>query len=269
MRLALAQPAAGPADPFPTQLASAVEAVAAAGAARAELVVFSELYLGGYRPDELRRGELTTVLAGAEDARLDPLRQAVADAGLAVASGAAVRHRAGGPVYNAILWFTPGGDARVVYRKLHLWGDEWRVFTPGTDLAGLDWAGVRIGFGVCFDAGFPDFARAYAPQCQLLVFASAFAAGAERHRYQIYHPARALETGCHLAVANAWGEIGETSFFGESTVLDPWGHALAKASGSGITLAEIDPARCERARAELPYLTTALRRYPTPTTIPS
>jgi predicted amidohydrolase len=262
MRLALAQPAFDPAAPLEGAVRAAVEAIRTAAAGNADLVLFSELFLGGYRIPRIASGDITA-LDGPSDPALRPLEQVTAETGMITLIGAAVAQP--GKPANALLLLRPGRPTAVAHRKYHLWSDERRAFSPGETLTTIDVAGVRVGLGICYDAAFPAFARRYTPDCQVLAFASAFAVGEEQHRYRLYHPARALETGCFVAVANALGTIDRTEFFGESAVYDPWGHPQLVVEGDATGVCEIDPSRCDQARRELGYLDAAGDPYPTPT----
>jgi 5-aminopentanamidase len=56
-----------------------------------------------------------------------------------------------------------GGGVRAVYRKLHLWADENRWFTPGEQPAPVvATAYGQIGLAVCYDIEFPELTRGLA-----------------------------------------------------------------------------------------------------------
>lgn len=200
---------------------AAAELVARAGAQDAQLLLLPELFLSGYRPEDIgAQPERWAVTI--DDPRLQPLIRAVEAGNVAVALGAALRDTSG--LHNATLWFRPDGTVEHVYSKIHLWTSERPVFTPGGHQAVVDCHGLSLGIGICYDAGFPEFTRSYARAgVDAVLFSSAFAMGAEKHRYDIYHQARALENGIHVAVANCVGTIGTNEFFGQSQVFDRHG----------------------------------------------
>nr|WP_231748060.1 carbon-nitrogen hydrolase family protein [Auraticoccus cholistanensis] len=248
------------ADPVAGSVAAVAAAVTRAGEQGAELVATSELVVGGYRTDLIRQGDLPTVLAGPGDPRLDPLREATRRSATTALVGAAVAGPAG--ALNALLRIAPDGEVDVVYAKVHLWEEERRVFVPGWGPVLLEHAGVRIGLGICYDAAFPEYCRALARSADLLLFSSAFAAGEEERRYDIYHPSRALESGVHVAVVNAVGEQGGATFFGRSQLLDPWGRRTAVAGDAPeVVVVDVDPAACRTARQQLPYLQDLQTHY--------
>ncbi|MGV9801150.1 carbon-nitrogen hydrolase family protein [Mycobacterium sp. NPDC003449] len=202
-------------------VAAAAELVGTAQARGAGLVLLPELCLSGYRPEAIgAQPERWAVTL--DDPRLQPLRRAVQTTGVAVALGAALRGTT--ELYNATLWFRTDGTVEHVYSKVHLWTAERPVFTAGDRQAVVACHGLRFGIGICYDAGFPEFVRSYARAgVDAVLFSSAFAVGAERYRYDIYHQSRALENGVHIAVSNSTGTIGTVEFFGHSQVFDRQG----------------------------------------------
>ena len=135
------------------------DAIAQAIAAGAQIVVVPELSNSGYvfRSDEEARAAATTadgpVLAGwAEEAAK----------GDAVVVGGFCELGADGRLYNSSALVDPDG-VRAVYRKLHLWADENRWFTPGDEAAPVvATRHGRIGLAVCYDVEFPELTRGLA-----------------------------------------------------------------------------------------------------------
>src|ERR1700754_3751341 len=186
MRLALGQP------PVPNSLednvTEACRLLREARSQSAQLLLLSELFLSGYRLQEIA-ADPQKLAVTVNDSRLTPLVEAVRANGVPVALGAALRDR--GELRNAMLWITADGDVRHVYSKIHLWTAERPLFTPGDRQSIVEFCGIRLGIGICYDAGFPEFVRSYArAKVDAVLFGSAFAVGAEQHRYGIYHPSR-------------------------------------------------------------------------------
>ncbi|WP_020574514.1 carbon-nitrogen hydrolase family protein [Actinopolymorpha alba] len=233
----------------------AAELVIGAGRAGARLLVLPELFLCGYdlaglaaQPDRYAVDLSGPLLAA--------LGQACRQAGTALLVGAAVRRNGG--LSNAAVVFDGAGMRIATYHKAHLWEGERDVFVPGGGLLRLEIGGIVLGVGICYDEGFPEFVRAYAtadPPVDVMVFASAFCHGDQESRYDIYHPARAVENGVYVAVANAVGEIDGLDFFGRSAVYDPRGSLLAEvAPEQGIAVVAIESARVHTVRRDLTYL---------------
>ncbi|MGO9823325.1 MAG: nitrilase-related carbon-nitrogen hydrolase [Solirubrobacteraceae bacterium] len=135
------------------------DALAAAIDDGARIVVLPELVNSGYVfecVDEARAAATTPdgdVLAGwaTEAARND-----------ALVIGGFCELGADGRLYNSSALV--GGDGAIaVYRKLHLWGDEPRWFTPGDAPAPVIQTGHgAIGLAVCYDLEFPELTRGLA-----------------------------------------------------------------------------------------------------------
>ena len=69
----------------------------------------------------------------------------------------------------------------------------------------------------------------------------------------------AMTYGLPVAMANRVGREGELSFWGGSRILDPFGHTLAQASGTGeeVVRARVDFDDVRRARYALPTVRDA------------
>jgi 5-aminopentanamidase len=224
MRLAVGQPPTR--NHLEDNVAAACLLVRKAKVQNAQLLLLSELFLSGYRlravAADPRRLAVTL-----DDPRLSPLVEAVRACGVPVALGAALRDTGTGELRNAMLWFRADGSVQQVYSKIHLWTSERTVFTPGDRQTIVDFGGLRLGIGICYDAGFPEFVRSYArAKADAVLFGSAFAVGDEQRRYGIYHPSRALENGIYVAVANCVGVIDSREYFGHSQVFDRQGRPL-------------------------------------------
>ena len=134
----------------------ALEAIAGAVAAGAQIVVLPELVNSGYVFGSLEEARAAAVpldgelLAGwaREAARGD----AVVVGGFCELAPDARLHNSSALV--------DGGGVRAVYRKLHLWGEEPRWFVPGDEPAPvIETRHGRIGLGVCYDIEFPELTR--------------------------------------------------------------------------------------------------------------
>ncbi len=233
-------------------VATAAAWVDKAASAGARLVVLPELFLSGYDPQTLRAlPDRTDVTC--DDARLEPLSRAAADAGVAVVVGAAVRAD-GGVRSLALLSFSPSGDVAVPYVKQHLWDEEREIFTAGTHGASVTLDGWNLGLGVCYDGCFPEHARAASDAGALVyVCPSAYVVGSE-HRRDLYYAARAIDNGIFVVVAGLVGTCGSLEFSGGTAIYDPQGRALERAtSGEGLVIADLEPAAIREARRINPY----------------
>ena len=131
-------------------LAKAREARADAARQGADLVLYTELFLAGYPPEDLvlKPAFLKACEKAAQDFAKD-----TADGGPGVIIGTPLKRKSG--THNSIV-FADGGKIIAERYKLDLpnYGefDEKRVFQPGPELQGpVNFRGVRIGIPICED----------------------------------------------------------------------------------------------------------------------
>jgi NAD+ synthase len=200
---------------------------ARASAQGADVILFSELFITAYPPEDL-------VLKPAlqEDARaaVEELARDTADGGPAVLIGAPWNE--GGKLYNAML-LLDGGKVAGITRKVDLpnYGvfDEKRVFTPGPPPSPMIVRGVSLGVPVCEDIWTPGVCALLAEGgAEILVVpnGSPFEAGKEDVRLELAR-SRVKETGLPLIYVNQLGGQDELVFDGASFVInDDGGVAL-------------------------------------------
>jgi len=251
MRIAVVQILNAPPD-MTASLRAGLARLEEAKEAGADLVLFPELFLGGYYLDQ----EMVRRASGARNA-LARLQAAVDQLGVACVTG--VPDLRDGLLYNAVAVLRPKQDpAR--YAKTHLFRTETELFTPGSSFWTGEIAGWPCGVLVCYEVGFPEVARALAVAgARLLLVPSAF--GRERTRiWQIATIARALENGCYLAAADQAGRSADMEFAGHSRVVDPSGQLLTDAAQRAdmlmVDLKErvVDEVRAARRPDTNPYL---------------
>jgi NAD+ synthase (glutamine-hydrolysing) len=206
--------------------------------AHADLVLFPELAVTGYPPEDLllRPG----FLRAAERSLTEIARAA---RGIAALVGVPHLDR---DLHNACA-VCAGGEIKAMYLKRFLpnYGvfDEHRYFAPGRDLVLLELGEVLVGPTVCEDIWQPgppatDLALAGA-QLIANISASPFHVGKEREREQML-ATRARDNVCYVAFVNAVGGQDELVFDGHSVVLDDDGEVLARAPGFEETLLVVD-----------------------------
>jgi len=263
LRIALVQ--SRPADGDKARnLAAAGEAVAAAAAAGAGLVVLPEYVLAGFPAERMR--ELAEPLGGPSVAAF---RELAVRGGVCLVAGLPRLGDPGGPapssasgptgappVYDTTVVIAPDGELLSVYDKTHLFGRERSVFAPGAALQPpFEYAGIRFGVLCCFDIEFPEPARTLAlrgAQC-LLVPSANMAPWGPSHR--AFVRARALEDHCFVAYANAVGSASGFEFEGESCLVDPLGRLLCDAGrAETVVWGDVDLAVADEARAVGDYL---------------
>jgi predicted amidohydrolase len=218
--------------------------------ADAELVLCPELFLSGYAVgDELRRR--------AEPADGPSAHQV---AKLARANRKAIGYgfpeRTDDALYNAALVIGPDGSPLAHHRKLVLPpGFERDYFTPGAGPTLFSLGELRVGLLICYDAEFPEAARALAEAgAQVILVPTALGARWSVVAEKVI-PARAFENGVYLLYANHAGTEGKVTYLGGSCIAAPDGHDLARAGASETVLvATLDRSSVEHAQSRLPYI---------------
>src|SRR5215218_1228824 len=209
--------------------------------AGADLVLFPELVVTGYPPEDLL---LRPGFVRAAEASLRAIAAEVR--GVVALVGVPLFDR---DLYNACAVLADG-DVAAVYRKRFLpnYGvfDEERYFAPGNELVLLRHGEVLIGPTVCEDVWQPgppatDLTLAGA-ELITNISASPFHVGKDREREEML-VTRARDNACFLAFCNAVGGQDELVFDGHSVVLDDEGRVLARAPGfeEALLVVDVDP----------------------------
>jgi NAD+ synthase (glutamine-hydrolysing) len=240
MRLALAQinSVVGDVD---GNAAKVVDWIERARGANADLVLFPELVVTGYPPEDLllRPGFIRAARRAVEGIAKEAH-------GVTVMVGAPHLDT---DLFNAC-FVLAHGEIRCVYRKRYLpnYGvfDEDRYFAPGYDDFLLRFGEVLVGPTICEDIWQPgppatDLALAGA-QLITNISASPFHVGKDREREEMLK-VRATDNCCFVALCNAVGAQDELVFDGHSVVLDDEGKVLARAAGfeEELLVVDLDP----------------------------
>ena len=228
--------------------------------AGAQLVVFGELALTGYPPEDLLLK--THFLDAAADALAG---LAAGTRGIVALVGFPER---GDDVYNAAAVLADG-EVAAVYRKIHLpnYGvfDEQRYFQAGDEPATFTVGDVTLGLTICEDIwepGPPATTEALAG-AEVLVNLSASpyhaGKGAERERMLVQ---RARDNLAAVLFCNTVGGQDELVFDGHSVAIDQEGEIVARAPQfeESLTLCTIDPGTVAAARLRDPRHRTAVKR---------
>ncbi|QUT06147.1 NAD+ synthase [Sphingobium phenoxybenzoativorans] len=191
-----------------------------AKAGDADLIVYPELQLIGYPPEDLVLKPAFVDRAGEELLRL---AKATEDGGPAMLVGTVVASQ--GVLFN-IVALLDGGEVKAVRQKRELpnYGtfDEKRLFAPGPLPAPIDFRGVKLGIPICEDIWFP-FVTAHlkAEGAEILISpnGSPYEINKDDHRLRGVCSARVQETGLPVIYLNRVGGQDELVFDGASFVL--------------------------------------------------
>jgi NAD+ synthase (glutamine-hydrolysing) len=229
------------------RIARAVERAKAGGA---DVVVFPELAVTGYPPEDL------LLRPHFIDANLRATQEVAALArGIVVLVGFVDR---ADDVYNAA---AACADGRIVarYHKAYLpnYGvfDEDRYFQAGRTPVVLDLGGARIGLTICEDVWQPggparDEVLGGGAQIVVNLSSSPYALGKREVRERML-ATRASDHGVALIYVNLVGGQDELVFDGHSSAFDAEGRLIARAKGFAEDLVLVDVDRTALARARL------------------
>jgi NAD+ synthase len=189
----------------------------------ADLVLFSELFLAGYPPEDL---VLKPAFQDACHAALEVFARDTSDGGPAVLIG--LPWMQDGFCHNAYA-LLDGGRIAAVCRKVDLpnYGvfDEKRVFHPGPMPGPVDFRGVRLGLPICEDIWLPDVVETLAESGAELLLSpngSPYWRGKDDERL-VVATSRVMESGLPLVYLNQIGGQDELVFDGASFVVNPDG----------------------------------------------
>jgi NAD+ synthase (glutamine-hydrolysing) len=225
----------------PGNVARVVEAIARARDAHdADLVVFPELTLSGYPPEDLlfHRGFRHQIEAG-----LAQLQREAGDTAAVVG----LPEYSGAQIFNAAA-LVSHGIVQAMHRKNCLPNyrvfDEKRYFSAGAQPTVVDVRGVRVGLIVCEDAWEPEpaqLARASGAEVIVVVNASPFEVHKQREREDILR-ARVLDVGLPFVYVNLVGGQDELVFDGGSFVMNAAGEVVLRTPSfqEGLSIALFD-----------------------------
>ena len=255
LRIALAQVNTTVGD-LATNADTIVEITQAAAARGADIVVFPELALTGYPPEDL---VLRRSFVDASRAAVDALATRLAEHGLShltVVTGfldrcpdavPRVGRPAGEPQNAAAIIF--GGKVVARYAKHHLpnYGvfDEFRYFVPGETLPIIRVHGVDIAVTICEDIWQPGgpitVARRAEAGLVLCINGSPYERNKDDVRRQL-NAQRAAEAGATLAYVNLVGGQDELVFDGDSMIVTATGELLARSPQfeTDVLVADVD-----------------------------
>ena len=224
------------------------EQTAAAREQGAALVVFPELALTGYPPEDLL---LKTAFLDEAAVALEGLAAQTRDIVALVGYPESAED-----VYNSAAVLA-GGEVAAVYRKMYLpnYGvfDEQRYFQSGSEAAIFELNGVPIGICICEDIwepGPPAMSEALAgAQVIVNLSASPYRAGYGRARERMLVQ-RAVDYLSAVVFVNTVGGQDELVFDGHSLAVDQDGTLLARCPQfvEDLTLCTIDPREVAAAR---------------------
>jgi deaminated glutathione amidase len=252
-------------DDVNANLSAARREVERAQDAGARVVVLPEgfAFLGA-EAAKGRVAERLSVLPNEDGPIARALRSWSRDLGLViVAAGLPEISREPARPFNTSAVFADG-ELVARYHKIHVFDVdlpdgtrrcESNSTTPGDEVVVFDEGPMRAGLAICYDLRFPElFRKERQLGCQVILLGAAFTRTTGQAHWHTLIRARAIETQCYVVAAGQCGEHpGGHQSFGHSLIVDPWGDVLAElAEGSGVIVADVDLARVQSIRAQMP-----------------
>ncbi len=195
---------------------------------RADLVIFPELCLPGYPPEDL------LLRAGFVQANQVYLRKLAASAP-AINLICGYAGISGNDVYNSAAVIS-GGKVVLTYDKIFLpnYGvfDEKRYFRAGNSVPILSMGPIKVGFNICEDIwvapGVCGYQAALGARLILNLSSSPYHLHKLDERTELLR-GRARHNKCYIAYVNTVGGQDELVFDGGSLVVDPTGKVISRA----------------------------------------
>ncbi|MBP2144695.1 putative amidohydrolase [Methanofollis sp. W23] len=214
-------------------LVHAARCIAAAARAGADLVLFPEQFATGWSP----------VHPVAAPSLLPALAESAAGHGVWVVGSS----MEGEEMPQNTAWAVgPDGEVHARYAKVHLFTPlgEDQTCSAGDRPAVFDAGGVRFGLAICYDLRFPELFLHYAGCGVECILVPAAWPRERRSQWAVLARARALDAGCYLAGANAYGG---------SCIVAPDGDQIGERRGR-IVYGALDPSRVAGMRASIPIM---------------
>ncbi len=215
-----------------------IELTHAAAEQGAGLVIFPELALTGYPPEDLlyRPGFIAQV-----EAAVDIINQAVS--AVDVVLGLPTKHQY--ELYNTALWLHDGKCIAEYHKRClpnYSVFDEVRYFSHGNETCVVTVNGARFGVVICEDAWEPGpvaEAKAAGADAIIVINASPFHGGKYEERVHMLQQ-RSRENGLPMFYVNMVGGQDELVFDGESLVVDSSGNVIRRSAAFEAAIELID-----------------------------
>jgi predicted amidohydrolase len=260
MRLALAQYALS--SDVRKNVDKVIDMMHEASRRGAEMVTFPELCLSPFFP-QFAGNDASDYALAVEAPCIHRLRATCRELRLAASPNVYLQE---GPRYfDASLMIGADGGIHGIAKMVHIAQlpgfYEQDYYAPSdTGFKTFDTSLGRLGVVVCFDRHFPESIRTCAVRgAELIVIPTANTQDEPRDLFECELRAAAMQNGVYITMCNRVGKEGSTIFCGESTVVDPNGNIIYKASDvETLTVVDIDLSQVALSQRRRPYL--SLRR---------
>lgn len=259
MRIALVQQQ--PTDDYDASVARGVQALEAAAASGARLVVYPELAFTPFYPQHCAGLGVLDLAEPIPGPTTERFQKAAARLGVVVVLN--LYERDGDHAFDTSPVIDADGSLLGRTRMVHITDyegfHEQGYYTPGdTGAPVYDTAAGRLGVAVCYDRHYPEYLRALAlGGADLVVVPQAGTVGEwPEGLYEAELRVASFQNGFFMALANRVGREERLTFAGASFVTDPAGHVIAQApeGQEAILYADLDLTECAASHARTLFL---------------
>jgi deaminated glutathione amidase len=174
-----------------------------------------------------------------------------------------------GSVYNASVFIDTHLNAKIVYKKIHLFDIELTgqkpiresdTFVNGIEASVTEFNSFKFGNSICYDVRFAELYSQYAKaQVDVILIPAAFLVKTGQAHWEVLLRARAIESQCYVVASAQSGthrahlteHTRET--YGHSMVVDPWGVVKTlNTSNVGVIYSHIDHSAIAQVRQQIP-----------------
>ncbi len=178
--------------------------------------------------------------------------------------GGSLFEKDGNAIFNTTVVFDHAGREIARYRKIHRFdvttpdGRDYResdLVAGGNDIVTYDACGYRIGCSICYDLRFPELYQALMRAgADVIAVPAAFTLMTGKDHWEVLLRARAIETQTYVLGCGRIGPFADGKMtYGNSMVVDPWGHVIARMSDTvGFIGARVDRDYLTKVRAGIP-----------------
>ncbi len=207
----------------------------------ADLVLFGEMFLTGY----MARDAFPRLAETVPGPATDRLAEIAAEHGAHLVVGMPERDAKGRHLFNTSVLVGPDGAVHP-YRKIHPANfgpfEEGLYFGRGSEPVLAETRLGKIGLLICYDAFFPELAKAYALRGADVLAVISAAPATSKMFFDRILPARAIENGTFVLYANLVGTELNMVFQGGTQAIGPRGEDLGRAKDfmEDVVTADVD-----------------------------
>jgi predicted amidohydrolase len=190
-----------------------------------DVVVFPEMVDTGYEMKTIK--ECAVVW---NDGHLNTIKKLAVKKEISIVIGLA--ERVNNKIFNSTAIIDKEGNLICKYRKTHLVTInpicEEKTISPGKKLGLFCLFGIKMGVMTCYELRFPEIARSLTLQGAKVLFVPSAWPLVRKDHFVILLAARAIENQIFIVTANRVGTDKDTTFAGNSMVIDPFGKILVQ-----------------------------------------